>query len=154
MPVDLGLTPEPARPLASGDPSTATVAHVRESVREKYAAVAAASGVSCCATADDAGLFGSVIDLSGDKPVVLAQAARVLRPGGRFAVSDVIADADMDEQTSTDMQARTGCITGALTREEFAAALAAAGLVDAEIREAHLVHEHAVAAIIRARKPA
>jgi methylated-DNA-[protein]-cysteine S-methyltransferase len=44
MPVDLGLTPEPARPLASGDPSTATVAHVRESVREKYAAVAAAAG--------------------------------------------------------------------------------------------------------------
>ena len=57
----------------------------------------------------------------------------MLRPGGRFAVSDVIADADMDEATRADMAAYTGCIAGALTEDEFRAALAAAGLTDIEI---------------------
>ena len=81
------------------------------------------------------------------------EAARVLRPGGRFAVSDVVADPDMDAATRADMQQWTGCIAGALTREEFAAALVEAGLVDVEIRETHRVHAHAGSAIIRARKP-
>jgi arsenite methyltransferase len=77
----------------------------------------------------------------------------VLRPGGRFAVSDVIADPDMDEQTRADMAQWTGCIAGALTRDEFEQALTNAGLVDVEIRETHRVHEHAASAIVRARKP-
>ena len=77
----------------------------------------------------------------------------MLRPGGRFAVSDVIADADMDEATRADMAAWTGCIAGALTEDEFRAALHAAGLTGVEIRETHRVHEHAAAAIIRATKP-
>jgi arsenite methyltransferase len=94
-----------------------------------------------------------VINLSADKQRVIAEAARVLRPGGRFAVSDVIADEDMDAETRRDMAAWTGCIAGALTRREFAATLAAAGLEDIEIRETHRVHEHAGSAIIRARKP-
>ena len=101
----------------------------------------------------DVVLSNCVINLSGDKPRVLAEAARVLRPGGRFAVSDVIADPDMDAATRADMAAWTGCIAGALTESEFRAALAAAGLRDVEIRETHRVHEHAAAAIIRARKP-
>ncbi len=101
----------------------------------------------------DVVLSNCVINLSADKPKVLAEAARVLRPGGRFAVSDVIADPDMDERTKADMQAWTGCIAGALTEQEFRAALTAAGLHDAEFRETHRVHEHAGAAIIRARKP-
>jgi SAM-dependent methyltransferase len=102
----------------------------------------------------DVVISNCVINLSGDKPRVLGEAARVLRPGGRFAVSDVIADADMGDATRTDMAAWTGCIAGALTREEFTAALAAAGLAEVEIDETHRVHEHAAAAIIRARKPA
>jgi arsenite methyltransferase len=94
-----------------------------------------------------------VINLSADKPRVIGEAARVLRPGGRFAVSDVIADEDMDDATRRDMAAWTGCIAGALTRREFQDTLTAAGLADVEIHETHRVHEHAVSAIIRARKP-
>ena len=101
----------------------------------------------------DVVISNCVINLSGDKPEVIAEAARVLRPGGRFAVSDVIADPDMDEPTRADMQAWTGCIAGALTETEFRAALTAAGLEEIEIQETHRVHEHAAAAIIRARKP-
>ena len=84
---------------------------------------------------------------------MIAEAARVLRPGGRFAVSDVIADPDMDDATRADMASWTGCIAGALTEAEFRAALSAAGLTDIEIRETHRVHEQASSAIVRARKP-
>jgi ubiquinone/menaquinone biosynthesis C-methylase UbiE len=101
----------------------------------------------------DVVISNCVINLSGDKQQVLREAARVLKPGGRFAVSDVIADPDMDEATRTDMAAWTGCIAGALTRAEFKQALAEAGLEHVEIRETHRVHEHAGAAIVRASKP-
>jgi arsenite methyltransferase len=101
----------------------------------------------------DAVISNCVINLSGDKQAVLREAARVLRDGGRFAVSDVIADPGMDAATRADMQQWTGCIAGALTEEEFRHALTAAGLTGVEIRETHRVHQHASSAIIRARKP-
>jgi arsenite methyltransferase len=101
----------------------------------------------------DVVISNCVINLSGDKQSVLNETARVLRPGGRFAVSDVIADPDMDDATRADMAQWTGCIAGALTRDEFEQALTNAGLVDVEIRETHRVHEHAASAIVRARKP-
>jgi SAM-dependent methyltransferase len=94
-----------------------------------------------------------VLNLSPDKPEVLREVARVLRPGGRFAISDIIADEDMDDATRADMQAYTGCIAGALTRRELTQALLDAGLVDVEIRETHRVHPQAASAIVRARKP-
>jgi arsenite methyltransferase len=100
----------------------------------------------------DVVISNCVLNLSGDKPQVLREVARVLRPGGRFAISDVIADEDMDDATRADMQQWTGCIAGALTHEEFAAALEGAGLIDIEIRETHRVHPQAASAIIRARK--
>jgi SAM-dependent methyltransferase len=98
----------------------------------------------------DVVISNCVINLAADKGVVLAEAARVTRPGGRFAVSDVIADADMDEATRADLAAYTGCIAGALTEDAFRAALTAAGWTDVEVRPTHRVHEHAQAAIIRA----
>jgi arsenite methyltransferase len=101
----------------------------------------------------DVVISNCVINLAADKRKVLAEAARVLKPGGRFAVSDVIADPDMDAETRADMQQWTGCVAGALTRDEFEDALAAAGLTDIEIRETHRVHEHAASAIVRALKP-
>jgi arsenite methyltransferase len=101
----------------------------------------------------DVVISNCVINLSADKAKVLAEAARVLRPGGRFAVSDVVADPAMDDATRADVAAWTGCIAGALTRDEFERALQDVGLEEVEIRETHRVHPHAASAIIRARKP-
>jgi arsenite methyltransferase len=101
----------------------------------------------------DVVLSNCVINLSTDKPRVLRETARVLKAGGRFAVSDVIADPSMDESTRGDLAEYVGCVAGALTRDEYERHLTAAGLTDVEITETHRVHEHAGSAIIRARKP-
>ena len=104
-------------------------------------------------SAVDVVISNCVINLSTDKSAVIGEASRVLRPGGLFAVSDVVADPGMDESTRLDMQQWTGCIAGALTREEYLELLEGAGFVDVEIRETHKVHSHAASAIIRARRP-
>ena len=98
----------------------------------------------------DAVISNCVINLSGDKSRVFREAARVLRPGGRFAVSDVVADPDMDDATRQDMEQWTGCIAGALTRDQYERELLAAGFEWIEIRETHRVHRYAGSAIIRA----
>jgi arsenite methyltransferase len=95
-----------------------------------------------------------VINLSADKPAVFHDAARILRPGGRFAVTDIVADPEMDEETRRDMAQWTGCVAGALTEEDFRRELGAAGFERIEIRETHRVHHQAGSAIIRARMPA
>jgi arsenite methyltransferase len=105
------------------------------------------------ASSVDVVISNCVINLSADKPAVIAEVARVLKPGGRFAVTDVIADADMDAATRADMAAYTGCVAGALTRAEFESALTEAGLADIEIVETHRVHAQAGSAIVRASKP-
>ena len=93
-----------------------------------------------------------VINLVSDKPRVFREAARVLRSGGRLAVSDVIADAGMDAATRADVAAWTGCVAGALTEAQFRSVLSRAGFDAIEIRETHRVHAYAAAAIVRARK--
>jgi SAM-dependent methyltransferase len=102
----------------------------------------------------DVVISNCVLNLSADKPAVLREAARVLRAGGRLAISDVIADEDMDDATRADMRQWTGCVAGALTRSQLERALADAGFADVEIRETHRVHPHAAAAIVRGVKPA
>jgi arsenite methyltransferase len=94
-----------------------------------------------------------VINLSADKSRVFSDAARVLRPGGRFAVTDIVADEDMSEAVRLDIEEWSGCIGGALTEEEFRGGLVSAGFEAVEIRETHRVHDHAVSAIVTARIP-
>ncbi len=74
-----------------------------------------------------------VINLSADKDAVLKEAFRVLKPGGRFAVSDVVVDGHLPEQIRADMEAYVGCVAGALERDEYLAKLKSAGFADASI---------------------
>ncbi|HEX7131219.1 MAG TPA: arsenite methyltransferase [Iamia sp.] len=101
----------------------------------------------------DVVISNCVINLAADKQVVLNEAARVLRPDGRFAVSDVLIDPDLDDATRADVAEGTGCIAGALTETEYRHGLTAAGFIDIEVTRSHRVHPYADSAIIRARQP-
>ena len=101
----------------------------------------------------DVVISNCVINLSGDKAAVLAEIARVLRPGGRVGVSDVVAE---DHLTPDDRAARgsfVGCIAGALSRSEYVAGLEAAGLEDVSVEFTHAVADGMHGAIVKARKP-
>jgi arsenite methyltransferase len=95
-----------------------------------------------------------VINLSTDKPAVLAEMFRVLVPGGRIGVADVVAG---DQMTPADRAAAgsyVGCIAGALSRAEYLDGLAAAGFADASVTFTHEAARGMHSAIIRAVKPA
>src|SRR5207237_237799 len=74
-----------------------------------------------------------VINLSTDKDAVLREAFRVLKPGGRFAVSDVIVRGDVPADVRRSMELWVGCIAGALEEAEYASKLRAAGFTDVEV---------------------
>jgi arsenite methyltransferase len=74
-----------------------------------------------------------VINLSSNKDQVLREAFRVLKSGGRFAVSDVVVDGELPEAVRKDMELYVGCVSGALEREEYLAKLANAGFLEANI---------------------
>jgi len=74
-----------------------------------------------------------VVNLSGDKRKVLAEAFRVLRPGGRFAVSDVVVRGELPTPVRRSMELWVGCVAGALTETEFRTYLAETGFQDIEI---------------------
>jgi arsenite methyltransferase len=101
----------------------------------------------------DVVISNCVINLAADKPAVFAEIARVLRPGGRVGVTDIVAE---DGLSSRDRAARgsyCGCIAGALSISEFRAGLQGAGLDDISIRPTHAVVEGMVSAIVQATKP-
>ena len=74
-----------------------------------------------------------VINLSGDKRTVLAEAFRVLKPGGRFAVSDVVVRGEVPVAVHRSMELWVGCVAGALEEQEFRTLLAESGFVDIDI---------------------
>ena len=74
-----------------------------------------------------------VINLSADKGAVLREAFRVLRPGGRFAVSDVVAQGELPADLRADMEAWVGCVAGALEEGEYRRLLAEAGFADVDL---------------------
>src|SRR2546426_5973461 len=97
-----------------------------------------------------------VINLSADKRTVLAEAFRVLKPGGRFAVSDVVVRGELPSAVRRSMEAWVGCVAGALEEEEFKVLLAERGFEQISIEPTRIYHiddAKAFGAFVRARKP-
>ena len=91
-----------------------------------------------------------VINLSADKPAVFREAHRVLAPGGRFAVSDIVALRPLSQDERADLASWAGCLAGALTADDYLAGLAAAGFKDAAVTPTHPAGPVAVSALITA----
>ncbi|MGH8961092.1 MAG: arsenite methyltransferase [Jatrophihabitantaceae bacterium] len=102
----------------------------------------------------DVVISNCVINLSVDKPAVLAETFRVLAPGGRIGISDVVAEDQLTQADRAERGSYVGCIAGALSRSEYLDGLAAVGFVDAAVTFTHQAAEGMHAAIIRATKPA
>lgn len=101
----------------------------------------------------DVVISNCVINLSPDKGAVYREAFRVLRPGGRVAVSDIVRVGEFPAQMRANPEAWSACVTGAATPEEHAAWLAGAGFTDVSVERAG-GEGPAVSARIRARRPA
>ena len=101
----------------------------------------------------DTVISNCVINLSTDKPAVLAEAYRLLRPGGQLGVSDIVAEDHLDSAQRADRGSYVGCIAGALSISEFRVGLATAGFTDISITPTHQVADGMHSAIIKARKP-
>ncbi len=102
----------------------------------------------------DVVISNCVINLSTDKAAVLAEIARVLRPGGRMGVSDVVADDDLTPAERAIRGSFVGCMAGALSFAEYRAGLAAVGLTEVAVEATQTVGDGLYGAIIRATKPA
>jgi len=102
----------------------------------------------------DVVISNCVINLSVDKPAVFAEMFRVLAPGGRIGITDVVAEDTLSPAQRAERGSYVGCIAGALSRSEYLAGLAAAGFLDATATFTHAAADGLYSAIVRAAKPA
>ena len=101
----------------------------------------------------DVVISNCVINLSTDKAAVLAEIFRVLTPGGRIGISDVVAEDHLTPADRAERGSYVGCIAGALSRAEYLAGLAAAGFTGAAVEYTHEAAPGMHSALIRADKP-
>jgi arsenite methyltransferase len=102
----------------------------------------------------DVVISNCVINLAADKPAVFREIARVLKPGGRMGVTDIVAEDRLTAEDRAERGSFTGCIAGALSFSEFRSGLEGVGLVDVTLIPTHDVADGMVSAIVQARKPA
>ena len=102
----------------------------------------------------DVVISNCVVNLSTDKPAVLSEMYRVLRPGGRIGISDVVAEDHLSPADRAERGSDVGCIAGALSRSEYVDGLRSVGFADVEVTFTHPVADGLHGAIVRARKPA
>ena len=102
----------------------------------------------------DVVISNCVVNLAADKAAVFAEVARVLRPGGRLGIADIVAEDHLTPEQRAARGSYAGCIAGALSIREFREGLEAVGLTDISIRPTHAVTDGMVSAIVRAVKPA
>jgi arsenite methyltransferase len=102
----------------------------------------------------DVVISNCVINLSVDKPPVFAETFRVLKPGGRIGITDVVAEDRLTPEDRAERGAWVGCMAGALTRAEYQTQLAQAGLKDISVTFTHPVGDGLHSAIIKATRPA
>ena len=101
----------------------------------------------------DVVISNCVINLSTDKPAVFAETFRVLKPGGRIGITDVVAEDHLTAEDRAERGAWVGCIAGALSRREYEAGLALTGFEQVSVAFTHQVGDGLHSAIIKATKP-
>jgi SAM-dependent methyltransferase len=102
----------------------------------------------------DVVISNCVVNLAADKPAVFAEIARVLKPGGRIGITDIVADDDLSPEQRAERGSYVGCIAGALSFTEFEQGLINAGLIDVTLTPTHSVADGMHSAIVKATKNA